>query len=157
QGPGQPWKTIGPLDPVSSRDVLLALPGSRAVLKTSNGAVRLTLIGNMPPLSGELALESAVVLHANKAFDLDFSLERGRVVVANKGEKGPVKVLVRTPEENWELTLKEPGATVAIESFARWTQGSRFSKEPKPGERPAAALSLWVVEGAVVLNTPTHE
>lgn len=157
EAPGKPWKVVAPRDAVSSRDLLVALPGSRAVLQSKNGAAQLTLAGNLPALSGEGADESAVVLHASAGFDLDFTLDRGRAVVANKRDKGPAKVRVRVHGDNWDLTLKEPGAAAAFELFGRWPQGVPFRKEPRSDEKPGAVLQVWAVEGSVVLDTPSHE
>src|SRR5690242_16343155 len=75
--PGQGYHAVPNGEAVYSRDLLLALPAMRAALTVQG--VRLDLWGSLPELSGSPALESAVLLHDSRAFDLDFTLARGRV------------------------------------------------------------------------------
>src|SRR6516164_9191993 len=62
-GSEKSWKVVRPKETVSTGDVLLALPGTRAEVDSKGGAVRLTLVGNLPELSFIPVLESAVVLN----------------------------------------------------------------------------------------------
>src|SRR5262245_3560979 len=128
EAPGEAWTVVGADDSVHSRDLLLALPGVRAEVQPGAGDVRLTLWGNLPELSDFPALESAVVLHDSRAFDLDFTLDRGRVVLANRKKKGPATVWVRLPTTAWSLTLSEPGDEVALELVGRWERGVPFQR-----------------------------
>jgi hypothetical protein len=148
--PGQGFHAVPNGEPVYSRDLLLALPGMRAAL-TAHG-VRLDLWGNLPELSGTPALESAVLLHDSRTFDLDFTLERGRVVVTNRKEQGPARVWVRLPGESWQLSLAEPGSSVALEAFGRWPRGVPFSRERRSGEAPTQVVGLTVLKGEVGLK-----
>ena len=59
------------------------LPGVRAVLETEPKGVSLTLYGGMPRLSPSPVLESQVVLHDSRAYDIDLTLREGRVLLAN--------------------------------------------------------------------------
>jgi hypothetical protein len=156
QGPDKDWQPVGSLDAVHSRDLLLALPGTRAVFTTDNGALRVALWGNTPTLSEGMTLESAIVLHENPKRDLDFTLERGRVVFTNRKDKA-VTVRVRVRDEAWDLELKEQGATVALERVGRWPQGMPFRLKPKKGEEPTNAVVFLVLKGTVVLKTDDAE
>src|SRR6266478_57870 len=48
EAPAKPWKLIDSLDPVYTKDKLVVLPGGKAVIGSKNGAVRLTMVGNLP-------------------------------------------------------------------------------------------------------------
>ncbi len=149
---GQPWRPLGQADPVPSRDLLLALPGVKAVVESRPGSVGLTLWGNLSEQSSFSGLESAVVLHDSRAFDLDFSLLRGRVVLANRKDKGPAQVWVRVLDGAGEITLPGPGDEVALELYGRWPRGVPFTPEPRPGDRPTSVLTVLVLKGQADLK-----
>ena len=71
---GTDWKPVAKKVMVSSRDVLLALPGVQAVVETEPPGIALTLFGGWPQLSPSPVLESEVALHDSRAYDLDFTL-----------------------------------------------------------------------------------
>jgi hypothetical protein len=147
----KPWKLIKPKEAVYSRDTLLALPGSRAEVDTKSEGVRLTLAGNLPDLALVPLYESAVVLHATKDYDLDFTLDRGRVLISNRKARGAVLVRVQFEDESWNLIL-EKGSEVALERFGRWLRTP--SSIPKLGknDQPDSNLLLFVLKGDVVLK-----
>jgi hypothetical protein len=145
------WRGVEPGAALFSRDLLLALPGGRAVVEPRPDSVSLTLWGNLPQLSTFPGLESAVVLHDSRAYDLDFSLVRGRVVVTSARAKGPARVWVRLPGAAWELTLAERGDAIALESYGRWPRGVPFTKEARPGEGPTIVVAATVLKGRVEL------
>jgi hypothetical protein len=148
-GEGQPWKVV---EQVDSRDHLLALAGTKAVIEPAAETVRLTLWGNLPVQSPSPILESSAVLHDTKAYDLDLTLLAGRVVVSNAKKAGPARVWLRMPGEGWEITLDDPGAAVALEMYGRWPQGVPFSKSPQAQERPISVLSLQMLKGQADLR-----
>ncbi len=153
---GKDWKPVAKTVMVSSRDVLLALPGVQAVVETEPPGVSLTLFGGWPQLSPSPVLESEVMLHDSRAYDLDFTLREGRVLLTNTKEKGPARIWVRLPGFAWQLTLAEPGTRVGLEIYGRWPRGVRFSKEPRPGEEPTKVLVLLMLKGQAQLTTDTH-
>jgi len=153
----KPWQVAGAGESVHSRDTLLALPGARAVVEARPGSVALTLWGNLPQLSSFNGLQSEVVLHDTRAFDLDFTPVRGRIVVRNAKARGPAKVWLRLPDEGWQLTLANPGDELALELYGRWPRGVPFRKEPRPGEAPTNTLLLFVLKGQVELKTPSAQ
>jgi hypothetical protein len=147
------WQAVEPQATVHSRDLLLALPGVKAVVEPRAESVRLTLWGNLPEVSAFSGFESAVVLHDSRAFDLDFTLDRGRVVLTNAKARGPARVWVRLPGRAWQLTLAERGDEVALEVYGRWPRGVAFSKEARPGEGPTNVVNVEVLKGRVDLTT----
>jgi hypothetical protein len=147
--PGQPWKMVPAKGAVHTGDLLVGLAG--AALETDKG-VRLSLLTDMDKNSPYPILEAAVVLHDSPGYDLDFTLDRGRVDVTNIKEKGPARVRIRFHDQNWEATLNGPGARVALELYGRWPKGVRFTKEPGPKDVPAAGLVLLVRKGHVDLK-----
>jgi hypothetical protein len=146
------WKVVTSGDAVADRSLVLALPGANAVLRSGTGGARLTLAGNLPQLSLTPALESAVSLRKSSNLDLDLILDRGRIFIANTKQKGPANVQVRARDEVWDLTLKEPGTEVAIESNGRWPAGIPFRAQYKPGEEPRIEMDLLVLKGSIDLK-----
>ena len=152
--PDKDWRSVPRGGLVSSRDALMALPGVRAVVETEPKGVALTLYGGMPRLSPSPVLESQVVLHDSRAYDLDFSLREGRVLLTNNRDKA-ARVWIRLPGFAWRLTL-EPGARVGMETYGRWPLGVAFSKDPKPWEEPTKVVLLLMLNGKAELETDSH-
>jgi hypothetical protein len=125
-------------------------------VETEAPGIALTLFGGWPQLSPSPVLASEVVLHDSRAYDLDFTLREGRVLLTNTKEKGPARIWVRLPGFAWQLTLAEPGARVGLEIYGRWPHGVRFSKEPRPGVQPTKVLVLLMLKGQAQLQTDTH-
>jgi hypothetical protein len=145
------WQNLQPeTSTIGSRDTLLALPGYRSEVRFDNG-VGLFLWGNLPEFLSLPLLESGVVLQPASDADLEFILERGRVVVSNLKPSGPVKVRVLfnetkpKPAETWELTLREPGTEVSLELVGRYVPEIPFQREG--GEPPVADLNLVITKG----------
>jgi hypothetical protein len=156
QADGKAWDAASEKSPVPSRDVLLALPGVRAVVDTEPKAVGLTLFGGMPQLSPSPVLGSQVVLHDSRAYDLDVSLREGRIILSNDRDKGPVRVWLRLPGFAWTLTLIDPGTRVGMEVYGRWPLGVPFSKDPKPWDEPTKVVLLMMLKGTAKLETDSH-
>jgi hypothetical protein len=152
-GTGRPFVRVLAKSQLYSRDLLVVLPGLRAVLQPRADSVRLTLWGNLPQLSASPVLESAVILHDSRAFDLDFTLVRGRVVLTNAKKEGAARVWLRTDRGGVEVTLDEPGASVALETYGRWPAGVPFSLKPRPGVAPMWFWEVNVLKGQVELKT----
>src|SRR5262245_40563914 len=146
-GPGAGCVVVKGRGVLFPEDRVLALPGYRAELETAKGAVRLALLGNAQP-SATPVQESAVRLHRGDKADLDFTLERGRVVVRPDKAKKPVRVRVRltVPKEVLELEL-DPGAEVALETFSRWLAGTPFQAKPKADHEPMTEVLFLLTKG----------
>jgi uncharacterized protein (TIGR03000 family) len=140
KGTGQPFTRYEKGDTLFSRDLLVAIPGLKVNIEPDSKNVKLTLWGNLPGLSDSPVLESAVVLHDSRAYDLDFTLVHGRVVLTNSRKEGAARVWLRTESGGVELALPEPGDSVAIEIYGRWPSGVPFSLKSK-----AAPVRLWEV------------
>jgi hypothetical protein len=154
---GKAWKALGLGNPVHSGDLLLTLPGGPAALVSNDDTVMLRLWGNLPELTAHPLMESAVVLHATPDFALDFTLDRGGVVLTNQRDKGPAKVRVRVRKETWDLTLAEPGSSVAVELYGRWPRGVPFDPNPKSSGEPTAAVTFEVLKGQVDLKVGAQQ
>jgi hypothetical protein len=146
------WKVVAKGDAVPEGELLLALPGVSAELQSNNGAVRLTLFGNVPQISLTPALESAVTLQRTTSADLDVTLDRGRIVVANSKVTGAASVRVRARKEVWDLVLTEPGTTATVEFNARWAAGMPYKEQYEKNEEPKAEMVLLVIRGTVELK-----
>ncbi len=147
--PGQGWQTIADKEEVASRDLLLALPGMRAVVETQPRTVELTLWGHLPQWPGYSGLQSAVMLHDSRSFDLDFTLHRGRVVVTNRKDTGAARVWLRLDNAAYQLTLHEPGDAVCLALYGFWPRGVPFTPTPRSEDVPARSLTLMVLKGQV--------
>lgn len=154
---GNKWEQVVPQGRVSTTDALVSLPGYRSDILLDNKLL-LTLWGNLvefsefPPL-----VEAATVLYAPaNGTDLDFRLDRGRVVLVNQKPQGAAKVRVRFYErEIWDLTLT-PGAVIALERWGLYPSDVPFSKEPG-GEGPLVVMGLFVFEGDCAMKSGYQE
>jgi hypothetical protein len=147
---------VKPEGAVFTGELLLALPGSRAQIDSKNGAVRLSLAGTWPAAASPW-LESAIVLHAGKGCDLDLTLDRGRVFIQNQKRQGSARVCVRFQDQKWDLTLDEPGAKIALESFGRWVAPPRVFDKASKGKKPEVAVVLLVLQGEAGIKTGINE
>ena len=128
------WQAMRRGDPVFGGDQLLTLPGQRGEVDSNGGKIRLVLWGNLPEQSSPPVLESAVTLRPGTEADLDFSLDRGRVLVANQKEKEPARLQVRFPDHSWGLNLDE-NSIAALERYQRWPRGRSVLLETRAGRR----------------------
>jgi hypothetical protein len=143
-GIGEKWLDVDEKEKLSTGDLLLGLPGAR--LESLSGGARLQFLTDLggSPLP---VLEAVVVLHESPGFDLDFTLDRGRVDVTNEKKTGAVKVRFRVREEAWEVILSEPGSRIALELYGRWPKGVRFTKTPGPKDVPVSEMVFFVLKG----------
>src|SRR5262245_25024467 len=138
---------------------LVTLPGARGVLEVKEGDVRLILAGNVPEMSNSPALESVVSLQKPAAgLDLEFALERGRVLVENHKENGPAKVRVHIQDKSLDFDLMDKKAVIGLELFSRWAAGAPFQKNPKADHKPVGELIFLVASGKaqIELNKEKH-
>lgn len=150
EGPKTAWQIVAKDEELQSGDLLIG--GTDAAIDSANGAVRLRVMGDMDGTSPFPILETAVILHSSKEADLDLTLERGRVDFINRKEAGPARIRVRVRDKTGEIILPEPGNRVALEIYGRWLKGTRFNKNPKPGEGPALAIAILALKGEVELK-----
>jgi hypothetical protein len=139
----QTWQRLKPQTRIFSNDELVSLPGYRSELRLDSG-VSLILWGNLPEFSPiPPVLESAVVLHANPAVDLDFTLDHGRVVLSNHKRIGPARIRLRFADEAWDVTLPDQNTEVAAELVGICLP---YTKEPGGGE-PELHVALLGLKG----------
>ncbi len=140
RGGDKNWLTPMLYDSVPAGAELVTLPGSRGILDIKEGDVRLILAGNLPELSATPVLESVVTLQKpGTEHDLEFALSRGRVLIENHKEKGPVKVRVQLQGQKLDFELLDNKSRVALELFSRWPAGRPFSKSPRRTTLPSAS------------------
>jgi len=148
--PGQPWQAVDEGAEIKSRDLLLALPGMSAKVETRG--LELTLWGNLPELSSFAGLQSAVILHDSRAFDLDFTLYQGRLILTNKKESGAARVWMRIEGAAFQLTLGGPGDSICLALNSFWPRGVAFNPTPRAEDIPARSLQFVAVKGQVSLT-----
>lgn len=141
---GNRWGRLKPGQRVSTASHLVSLPGYRSQIRLDSGA-NLDLWGNLPEFSPLLpVLESAVMLNAPaQGFDVDVTLERGRVRLSSSKADQPVVVRVRFAREVWDLTLPDARSEAAIEQWGVWPRGVPFTREPG-GPGPDHFVGLFV-------------
>jgi hypothetical protein len=150
---GDAWKPLLPQAEIYDGDLIVGFPAGLINSKDRN--VRLVLLSDLARISPYPVLESAVILHETD-LDLDFTLDRGRVDLANMRRTGESKVRIRFQKQVWELTLGEK-ARVAFELYGRWPAGTSFSKTPKPDESPTIDVVMLVKVGSVHLKADGKE
>lgn len=151
------WRTVAKDATVMSRDLLLVLPGMKATVEPRPHSVTVELRGSLPRGSDFPVWESEVVVHDSRAFDLDFTLRRGRVVLTNDKEKGPARIWVRlSGEDAWQLELPRPGDSVTLAAYGRWPAGVSFSKVPSE-EEPTKMVGLLVLAGQAEVKTDRQD
>ncbi len=160
------WKrlTSKQADLLSARP-LVSLPGSKAVVVTKSG-VRLTLWGNIPEQIPQPPLqESMVELYDHETLDLDMTLHRGRIMLANLRDD-PIVVRIRFenpsepggPEAHVLLTLSGKNAEALIDRWSFIPLGEPFFKSKDDPERkgPVSQVACMALSGTVVLKTPNE-
>jgi len=155
EAPGKPWQLILPGEGVPAGQPILGAPGSPML--TRDGAIRLTLGGDLDGTSPFPVVEPVVLFHDNPEVDLDFTLDRGRVDVQNQKKEGAAQVRMHVRDQVFDLTLAEPGTDVAFELYSRWPAGTRFKPRPDPKHVPVVNVIILVLKGRATLRHADHE
>ena len=154
---GQPgWKRAVPGAAVFTADDLVSLPGYTSELDL--GGPHVLLHGNVPEFSAfpgaDFLMESAAQLHKPEAgFDVDMTLDRGRVYLSNHRADGPAKFRLRFADEVWDLTLQEPDTEVGVDLLHAYTANINY----RDGEKPLTLLNLTVLNGKAGLVVEARE
>jgi hypothetical protein len=151
EGETSPWGVLQPEDPVLTAQTLVSLPGYRSLVVLDNG-LELTLWGNLPDFSPvPPVLESVVMLNAPaQGTDLDLTLDRGRVVVANRTSPArPARVRLRFLREEWDLDLPNEASEAAVELWGDFGGAA----DPTRGA-PRTVFGLFTNKGGVQVKTP---
>src|SRR5262245_16774307 len=149
---GKAWLPVKAKADVHAGDLLLALPGVRGEIDSKDGALQLSLWGNLPEFYNAPVLESQIELQAGSERVFDLTLVHGRIVLAKSKGKDGSMVRVRFLDKTYDLNLAEVGTQIAVEQYGRWPRGSRFSKRPRPEEVPTLALMIYVIKGRADLK-----
>jgi hypothetical protein len=145
--PSEGWRPLRSQDTVHSRDQILALPGVQGKLSAGPAPVELTLWGNLPELSAFPGLQSAVILHDSRAFDLDVTVLRGRVVLTNRKKEGSTQVWLRVQGGAVQLSLDAPGSSLAVETFGLWPHGVPFRRGAEADHKPMRTVDFLMLKG----------
>ncbi|MFO0879373.1 MAG: hypothetical protein U0840_18660 [Gemmataceae bacterium] len=148
---GTEWRRYSPGNTVSSNTPIMTLPGFTGIVQTRSG-VAVLLRGHVreftvAPIMDYL-MESVVVLHPSQEFDLDMTLQRGRIYLSNRKEKGPAKLRLRFESEVWDITLANPGDEIGVDLFRSYSPLINHRK----GEEPRADCYLAVLRGETDLR-----
>src|SRR5262245_55668376 len=92
-------------------------------------------------------MESAVTLHQTSERDVDLTVHRGRIYLANDKAKGAANARLRFRDQVWDLTLEEPGATVGFEVMPVILSGEQTREE-----EPVVHVTLYVLKGKAALK-----
>ena len=152
---GNRFRTLPENAELSTGDLIVSLPGG--TLTSRNGAITLSALADYDARSTLPILETAFTLGENKSFDLDLTLDRGRVDLRNAKTTGSAAVRVRFWDQTWKIVLDSPRTRVAIELSGRWPSGTRFKPAEAQSEAarapaPVASLVLLVLEGSVSVD-----
>ena len=145
------WQVVKTGGELHGGDTILGLSG--AVILSDNKAVKLTLLTDLNGRSPYPIIESVILLSTKpSAFDLEVTLERGRIDLINNKDKGSARVRVLVQGQVFDLTLEEPKSRIALELFGRWPRGVPFTTTPGPKDVPAANMILLVLAGDVTVK-----
>jgi hypothetical protein len=138
-------------DPVQSGALTVGQPGS--AIDSKDGAVQVRLYSDLLGNSPHPILEAAIIPQPpSKGFDMELTLDRGRILLVNEKKEGPAKVRLHFHDQTWDLTLNEPKARVGMDLWGRWPAGVIWHKNDKTAKAPTAVLNLLVLEGSIELQ-----
>ena len=149
---GDRWQRVhGLQSPVQSACAYLSLPGYRSEIDMAGG-VRLSLWGTVPDPNRLVPIaESQVVLNHDPAFDLDLTLQRGRVAIT-KHKADPARLRLRFEREVWDVTLTDPDSEIIVERWGVFPPGVSYTKGALD-DGPAIGTALVVSHGSCELKT----
>lgn len=155
QRSGEAWRPAKPGSSLAADTLLLALP--EAEIDALNGNLRLHLMADLSRRLPEPIFESAVILHPPKNVDLDFTLERGLVLLQHRRSRGETTARVRFGSHVWDIVMEKPGTRLAVVVLGRHAPGIRpaFHDPGKPfqPEEPTLFAYLLVLSGGIELTS----
>jgi hypothetical protein len=147
---------LGKGDPVKSGALTVGQPGSQ--IDSKDGAVQVRLYTDLLGNSPHPILEAAIIPQpASKGFDMELTLDRGRILLINQKKEGPANVRMHFHDQTWDLTLNEPETRVGIDLYGRWPPGVIWHKNAKTPEAPTAVLYLLVLTGSAEVKHGTSQ
>jgi hypothetical protein len=145
---GTTWKAIPAGTAVPTDTPLVSLFDSTLV--SAKGSVTARLLADPAQRRPLPILESAVIVNADKEHDLSLTLLRGLIVLNNTRQQGPATVRFTSRGEPLDVTLKEPGAKLALELYSRHVPGAPH-EDPKE-DVPVLHLFCFQIKGESFLQ-----
>ncbi|MFO0864435.1 MAG: hypothetical protein U0744_07255 [Gemmataceae bacterium] len=155
------WQRVSAKSPgIETGQTLVTLPATRSTIQLSRG-LQVKLWGAVPELQPAPQLyESMITLHASEKFDLDFTLLRGRVVLAST--KNDKAAIVRMRFENpmmidgveaFDMAIG-PKAEVLIDRWSSLPRSEPFFRDPANTNRvgPTAQVGIIALAGNVTIK-----
>jgi hypothetical protein len=155
EAPGKDWQIVKKGEELFTGDLLIGLPWG--ALESIDGAYRLTFHAEYSKKAPFPILESAVVLRKHPSASLDFFLDRGRVEVTHLRDKADKFTFGWVGKEPCLFETTAKGATVLVQTFARWAPGVPFDPKGGPDHKPVADLIFLVTKGEVLACTKTAD
>ena len=116
----------------------------------------MTLWGGLPDTNGWRTLDCEITLHVPPSgYDLDFTLDHGRVYLGSTKKPGPAKARVRFADQIWDLTLADDQTDVMID-VSRLFAGEPVTQNNKR-ESPRTDATLAVLQGQVDVAVDAKE
>jgi hypothetical protein len=146
---GTTWKAIPAGTAVPTDTPLVSLFDT--TLASAKGSVTARLLADPAQRRPLPILESAVIVNADKEHDLSLTLLRGLIVLNNTRKQGPATVRFTSRGEALDVTLKEPGAKLALELYSRHVPGAPHVEDPKE-DVPVLHLFCIQIKGESLLQ-----
>jgi hypothetical protein len=139
----QDWATVNPRDPIKGGALLVSL--FEAHLVSANKAVKVELFGDVGAHGDFPVMEAAARIQENPGADLDLTLLRGSVALTNQ-KPGAARIVLHILKDDVTVTLKGPGAKVALTLTSRHAPGASSIAR----DNPATFLFAIVLKGSAV-------
>ena len=147
------WESLAADSNVPTDQLLVALFG--AEFRSLNGAVGAKVIADVGQRGPFPVLEAAVQFHADPKDDLEVTLERGILLLANMKKTGAANVLLYVAGEAFEIELHDPKTRLAVEVYGRHVPGLPNLTNARQ-DAPVMNAAFFALEGEVVINTKKH-
>jgi hypothetical protein len=147
------WESVATNSVVPVDRLVVALFG--ADFRSRNDAVEARMIADVGQRGPFPVLEAAVRFHASQAADLEATLERGVLVLANMKKSGSAKVRLRVRGEVFDLTLHDATTRVGIEVYGRHVPGPAKLGDPEQDD-PVLNVVFFLLQGEAVVSTERH-
>jgi len=117
-------------------------------MTSADKAVGVKLMADIGQRGPYPVLDTGIIVHQAKDCDLDVTLQRGILVVANLRDQGPVRIHLRIRGNLVQCELKEPQTRLGIELYGRHAPGRASLDE----DDPVTYAFVLVLKGEVLLS-----
>jgi hypothetical protein len=143
------WRAVAAGQAAPTETPLVAL--FDATLRSANDGVEARLLTDIEQRGPLPILETAAIVHADAVHDLSLTLLRGLLVLTNVKKQGPATVRLTSCGNTVDVTLKEPGAKLAMEIYSRHAPGAPQLDDPKQ-DNPTMHVFCLAVAGESFLQ-----